>query len=70
MLVAVERGYFGIKRKASPWKIVAEHFFDTAAALREEFAKLINASSINIALIPSTSYGVQVPFGLAQYKQI
>ena len=65
-------GVDGITRKSFPHEIAPEDFFTTPAALRSEFAKLINAEHPDrIAIIPSASYGLSnasanVPIGKNQ----
>ena len=55
-----EAGLKGVSRKKSPWKIEAENFFDEAEIARGLFAKIIGATSNDIAIIPSVSYGVGI----------
>jgi selenocysteine lyase/cysteine desulfurase len=55
---AVEAGRRGIERKAHPWDVRAEHFFDESEAVRGLFARLIGASAEDVAIIPSVSYGM------------
>lgn len=60
MLKAVEKaGLRGLRLKRNPVDIHPADFFTTAAQLRQEFARLINAADANrIAIIPSASYGL------------
>ncbi|WP_254153020.1 aminotransferase class V-fold PLP-dependent enzyme [Chryseosolibacter indicus] len=52
-------GIRGVRRKRNPMDITPESFFTDAELLREQFAKLINASDPKrIAIIPSASYGI------------
>lgn len=44
--------------KMHPWEMEISDFFDPVEKVRELFAKIINSSSENIAIIPSVSYGV------------
>jgi selenocysteine lyase/cysteine desulfurase len=55
---AIEAGRVGLERKAHPWDVRAEHFFDESEALRSLFARLIGASADDVAIIPSVSYGM------------
>jgi selenocysteine lyase/cysteine desulfurase len=55
---ALEAGRRGLERKASPWEVRAEHFFDEAEDVRASFARLIGASADDVAIIPSVSYGM------------
>jgi selenocysteine lyase/cysteine desulfurase len=55
---AIEAGRLGLERKAHPWDIRAEHFFDQSEEVCELFARLIGATQDDIALIPSVSYGM------------
>jgi selenocysteine lyase/cysteine desulfurase len=47
-----------LQRKARPWTITSDDFFTPAEALRVQFAKLIDASPDDIALVPSVSYAM------------
>jgi selenocysteine lyase/cysteine desulfurase len=52
-------GVRGLRRKRNPVSISPEDFFKESDVLREEFAKLINASDPKrIVIIPSVSYGL------------
>jgi selenocysteine lyase/cysteine desulfurase len=55
---AVAAGVRGLERKAHPWDVRAEHFFDESDALRSLFARLIGAAADDVAIIPSVSYGM------------
>jgi selenocysteine lyase/cysteine desulfurase len=55
---AIEAGRRGLERKANPWDVRAEHFFDESEAVRGLFARLIGASADDVAIIPSVSYGM------------
>ena len=54
-----KEGIKGIQRKLNPSSIYAEDFFNQAEAVKQEFGKLINAPSQQIAIIPSASYGLK-----------
>ncbi|MEX0723208.1 MAG: aminotransferase class V-fold PLP-dependent enzyme [Gracilimonas sp.] len=57
--VVEEAGIMGLQRKRNPFKISPEEFFGETDALREEYAKLINAKDPKrIVVIPSVSYGM------------
>ena len=55
---AGEAGRAGLMRKAHPWEIKSEHFFDEADRVRALFARLIGAGADDVAIIPSVSYGL------------
>jgi selenocysteine lyase/cysteine desulfurase len=55
---AAEAGIKGLMRKAQPWKVKAEHFFDESDRVRALFARLIGAAADDIAIVPSVSYGM------------
>ncbi|MDJ0839877.1 MAG: aminotransferase class V-fold PLP-dependent enzyme [Acidobacteriota bacterium] len=55
-----EAGLQALQRKAEPWDVFPHHFFDESNEVRELFAQLIGATSGDIALIPSVSYGVGI----------
>lgn len=56
----VAAGDTGVRRKATPWTLSPPDFFSESQQLRENFARLINANSTDIAIIPSVSYGIAV----------
>ncbi len=49
-------------RDRNPFKIQGPDFFEDAKIIRQEFAKLIQTKEENIAIIPSTSYGLASVF--------
>jgi len=53
-----EVGVKGIYGKEDPTVVKPEDFFHNTSALREEFAKLINASTSHCTIAPSVSYGM------------
>jgi selenocysteine lyase/cysteine desulfurase len=55
-----EAGQAGVARKAHPWRIHANDFFDEAETARALFAKLIGADIDGIAIVPAASYGIAV----------
>jgi selenocysteine lyase/cysteine desulfurase len=55
---AIAAGRRGLERKAHPWNVKAEHFFDESEEVRGLFARLIGASADDVAIIPSVSYGM------------
>src|SRR5215213_4900483 len=55
---AIEAGRRGLERKAHPWDVKAEHFFDESEEVRGLFARLIGASADDVAIVPSVSYGM------------
>jgi selenocysteine lyase/cysteine desulfurase len=55
---AVEAGRRGLERKAHPWNIRAEHFFDESERVRTLFARLIEAAADDVAIVPSVSYAM------------
>ncbi len=58
MLKDVEKaGLRGVRRKRNPVDITPEDFFTECEVLRQEFARLVNAPSENVAIVPSVSYG-------------
>jgi selenocysteine lyase/cysteine desulfurase len=59
MLKDVEKvGIRNLRRKRNPVEITPEEFFTDSELLRKEYAKLINASPADIAIISSVSYGI------------
>jgi selenocysteine lyase/cysteine desulfurase len=55
---AIAAGRIGLERKAHPWDVRAEHFFDESETVRGLFARLIGASADDVAIVPSVSYGM------------
>ncbi|MBF88572.1 MAG: aminotransferase [Candidatus Marinimicrobia bacterium] len=53
-------GLKGVYRKTAPWEITEENFFNEVEVARELFSKIIGATSNDIAIIPSVSYGVGI----------
>jgi selenocysteine lyase/cysteine desulfurase len=54
----IEAGRRGLERKAHPWDLKAEHFFDESETVRGLFARLIGAASDDVAIVPSVSYAM------------
>src|SRR5688500_6894388 len=55
---AIEAGRRGLERKAHPWEVRAEHFFDESEQVRALFARLIGAAADDVAIVPSVSYAM------------
>jgi len=53
-----QAGMAGVTLKARPWDVTAPDFFEPADRARSLFARLINATADDIAIIPSASYGL------------
>lgn len=53
-----EMGHWAVDRKVHPWTIEWKHFYDDVERARVLFAKLINATPEDIAIVAATSYGV------------
>jgi selenocysteine lyase/cysteine desulfurase len=58
--VAVAAGERGMRAKLNPWTISPVDFFTESEAVRALFARLVNATADDIALVPSVSYGMAV----------
>ena len=56
----VDAGRRAMSRKARPWEIGSADFFSHTEIARALFARLINASEEDVALIPAASYGISV----------
>jgi selenocysteine lyase/cysteine desulfurase len=70
LLKRVEKaGIEGLIRKRNPSSIKPADFFNEAVEVRALFAKLVNAPSERIALIPSVSYGMGVVIQNARLKK-
>lgn len=55
---AIAAGRRGLERKAHPWDVRAEHFFDESEVVRALFARLIGAEADQVAIVPSVSYAM------------
>src|SRR5262245_26391360 len=56
--VSIAAGEQGLQRKAQPWRIESCDFFNDSETVRGLFARIINANTDDIALIPAVSYGM------------
>ncbi|HRH49782.1 MAG TPA: aminotransferase class V-fold PLP-dependent enzyme [Panacibacter sp.] len=54
-----EAGINGMQKKRNPANIKADDFFSEAATVREQFGALINCNAVQVAVIPSASYGLK-----------
>ncbi len=55
---AIKAGRRGLERKAHPWQVRAEHFFDESEVVRGLFARLIGSEADDVAIVPSVSYAM------------
>ncbi len=55
-----EAGEAALERRARPWTISADDWFDDVERLRDLFARLIGGDADGVALVPATSYGFAV----------
>ena len=53
-------GEAALRRRARPWTIHAEDWFDDVERLRSRFATLVGGDADGVALVPATSYGFAV----------
>jgi selenocysteine lyase/cysteine desulfurase len=51
-------GHWAVDRKVHPWTIEWKHFYEDVERARVLFARLINATPDDIAIVAATSYGV------------
>src|SRR5207248_9414922 len=58
MKTVIQSGTAGLERKARPWEIKVDDFFDHSERLRGLAAKLFGASADDVAIVPSASYGI------------
>jgi selenocysteine lyase/cysteine desulfurase len=54
----VAAGQLGLARKAQPWDITVDDFFEPVAALRAGLARFLEVAPESVALLPSASYGI------------
>ena len=55
---ARQAGRAALQTKANPWNLTPADFFSNAETARDLFAKLIDSSPENVALVPAVSYGI------------
>jgi selenocysteine lyase/cysteine desulfurase len=58
MKPALKAGVTGLSRKAHPWELTPDKFFTGAEEFRTTAAQLLGASTDDIAIVPSASYGI------------
>lgn len=58
MRSALDAGRIGLERKARPWEIHSEDFFNREEDFRGLAAQLLGCTADDIAIIPSASYGI------------
>ena len=56
----MEAGTAGLRRKARPWEIAVDDFFDDLEALRATRAELPGAGPNSLAIPPSVGYGLSL----------
>ena len=56
----VEAGLRGVRRKARPWEIAPPDFFSDPANARGLFARIVNARTEDVAIVPAASYGMAI----------
>ncbi len=56
----IEAGHRAVLRKQHPWQIRHDDFFSEVEELRGLFAALIAANRDDVAIVPSTAYGIAV----------
>jgi selenocysteine lyase/cysteine desulfurase len=65
---AAAAGERGMSAKAQPWHIKPIDFFTESESVRALFARLVNATAGDIALVPSVSYGMAVAANILPLK--
>src|SRR5918997_7039839 len=53
-------GEAALERRARPWTITADDWFDDVEHLRGLFGRIVGGDAEGVALIPATSYGFAV----------
>ncbi len=59
MSAVEEAGIIGMQRKRNPFSIKSIDFFLEAEEVRTKFGKLVNCEPMQVAIIPSASYGLK-----------
>ncbi len=72
MIPVEEKGIEGMRRKRNPLSIKPEDFFNGVNSVREKFGLMINCDPLQVALMPSVSYGMNsvmtnIPYGKGQH---
>jgi len=65
---AVAAGEAGMRRKLHAWSITPADFFTESETVRTLFARLLQATADDIALVPSASYGMAVAANILPSK--
>jgi selenocysteine lyase/cysteine desulfurase len=65
---AAEAGEVGMRAKLNPWTISPADFFTESEAVRGLFARLVNATAEDIAIVSSVSYGMAVAANILALK--
>lgn len=60
MTLISDIGKAALVKKNLPWTLSVDDFFNDSEAIRSEFAKIIDATADDIAIIPSVSYGISI----------
>lgn len=55
-----DAGIRAVGRKVAPWTVRPDDFFEESERARALFAKLVNADTDDIAIVPAASYGLAV----------
>ena len=55
-----EAGERGLARRARPWEVAADDWFNDVERLRAGFADVLGSDSDGVALVPASSYGLAV----------
>lgn len=59
----IAAGEHGMAAKGKPWTIRPVDFFTESEAVRALFARLVNATADDVAIVPAVSYGMAVAAG-------
>ncbi|MBM3522456.1 MAG: aminotransferase class V-fold PLP-dependent enzyme [Alphaproteobacteria bacterium] len=57
---ARDAGHLGIERRVHPWTIDREGFYAEVEEVRGLFARLLGASTADVSIVPSSSYGLAI----------
>ena len=66
---AKQAGLTGLEKRANPWSMTNEDWFDKAEKLRILASRIFQTSESNIALVPSASYGLATAAKNLQVKR-
>jgi selenocysteine lyase/cysteine desulfurase len=56
----LEAGETALRWKSQPWNLEVSHFYENVRLLRQRVARLMGCDALDVAFVPSVSYGIGV----------